>query len=308
MAAPVDIVLGIDVAKAQLDVAVWPTEDNRAALAGAGVARALQPAAGSHGRVRARRGGRPSVVVVKNPRLRAHGTWPRIGAQVLARFAADVRPPAAPGGGPAPAGPVRERRQLVELRVATQHRRRQVPPARRPRRDAHLALLRAELRELDWEVAAALQADPQLQSLRQHRHRPRGRRHLAGRSARSPAPASRLPPWSAWPPSRPRPLRTWPPWPPRGRLPAARPLQRPPPDHVGPSRDLTLDGPHSCSPPGEGARAAGALALDTFHSCSPGTGDGTGRSRGELCKGLSREREKERRACRSLEAAHRRCS
>ena len=89
-----------------------------------------------------------------------------------------------------------------------------------------------------------------------------------------------------------------------------RPLQRPLPkaDHLGSDRDLTLDGPHSCSPPGEGARAAGALALDTFHSCSPGTGDGTGRSRGELCKGLSREREKERRACRSLEAAHRRCS
>ena len=96
--------------------------------------------------------------------------WPRpIGwtPSVLARFAADVRPPVRPQPSKAVQhlrALVRERRQLVELRVATQHRRRQAPPARWPRRDAHLALLRAELRELDREVAAALQADPHLQA------------------------------------------------------------------------------------------------------------------------------------------------
>ena len=59
---------------------------------------------------------------------------------------------------------MRERRQVVALRVATQQRRRQAPPARRPRWDAHLALLRADLRELDRELAAALQADPAVQA------------------------------------------------------------------------------------------------------------------------------------------------
>ena len=187
MAAPVDIVLGIDVAKAQLDVAVWPTEDTwTVPRSPAGLRRlqarvqALQPtrivleATGGYERaVVAALPGLPVVVV--NPRqtrdfARAHGTLAktdRLDAQVLARFAADVRPPVRPQPSKAVQhlrALVRERRQLVELRVATQHRRRQVPPARRPRRDAHLALLRAELRELDREVAAALQADPQLQA------------------------------------------------------------------------------------------------------------------------------------------------
>ena len=187
MAAPVDIVLGIDVAKAQLDVAVWPTEDTwTVPRSPAGLRRlqarvqALQPtrivleATGGYERaVVAALPGLPVVVV--NPRqtrdfARAHGTLAktdRLDAQVLARFAADVRPPVRPQPSKAVQhlrALVRERRQLVELRVATQHRRRQAPPARWPRRDAHLALLRAELRELDREVAAALQADPQLQA------------------------------------------------------------------------------------------------------------------------------------------------
>ena len=77
--------------------------------------------------------------------------------------AADVRPPIRPQ----PSKAVQhlralmlERRHLAELRAATQQRRRPAPPARRPRRDAHLALQRAELRELDPELPAAPQADP----------------------------------------------------------------------------------------------------------------------------------------------------
>ena len=187
MAAPVDIVLGIDVAKAQLDVAVWPTGDTwTVPRSPDGLRRlqarvqALQPtrivleATGGYERaVVAALADRPVVVV--NPRqtrdfARAHGILAKtdaLDAQVLARFAADVRPPVRPQPSKAVQhlrALVRERRQLVELRVATQHRRRQAPPARRPRRDAHLALLRAELRDLDREVAAALQADPHLQA------------------------------------------------------------------------------------------------------------------------------------------------
>ena len=55
---------------------------------------------------------------------------------------------------------VRVRRHLMELRVAIQQRRHPAPPARRPRRDAHLALRRADLRELDQQPPAARPADP----------------------------------------------------------------------------------------------------------------------------------------------------
>ena len=185
MASPTDVAVGIDVAKAQLDVAVWPTEASwTVPRAPAGLRRlqarlqALQPtrivleATGGYERaVVAALPGLPVVVV--NPRqtrdfARAHGTLAktdRLDAQVLAQFAADVQPPVRPQPSQAVQhlrALVRERRQLVELRVAAQHRRRQAPPARRPRRDAHLALLTADLRELDRELVAALQADPDL--------------------------------------------------------------------------------------------------------------------------------------------------
>ncbi len=51
---------------------------------------------------------------------------------------------------------------MVALRAATHHPRRQAPPARRPRRtrrETHLARLRVELRELDRELPATLNAD-----------------------------------------------------------------------------------------------------------------------------------------------------
>ena len=187
MAAPTDIAVGIDVAKAQLDVAVAPSGATwTVPRSAAGLRRlraqlqarpptriVLEATGGYEGAVVTALAGLPVVVV--NPRqtrdfARAHGTLAktdRLDAQMLARFAAAVRPPLRPQ----PSKPVqhlralvRERRQLVELRVATQHRRRQAPRARRPRWDAHLALLRADLRELARELAAALQAAPQLQA------------------------------------------------------------------------------------------------------------------------------------------------
>ena len=86
---------------------------------------------------------------------------------MLACFVAEVRPPLRPSLSKAVQqlrALVRERRQLVDLRVALQHWRRQAPPARRPRWDTHLALLGADLRELDWELGAALAADPAVQA------------------------------------------------------------------------------------------------------------------------------------------------
>ena len=185
MASPGDVAVGIDVAKAQLDVAVDPSGATwTVPRSAAGLRRlraqvqALQPtrivleATGGYERaVVAALAGLPVVVV--NPRqtrdfARAHGTLAktdRLDAQALARFAADVRPPVRAQPSKAVQhlrALVRERRQLVDLRVALQHRRRQAPAARRPRWDAHLARLTADLQALDRELGTALQAEPHL--------------------------------------------------------------------------------------------------------------------------------------------------
>ena len=185
MPAPADVAVGIDVARQRLEVAVHPTgatwtvPRTRGGLHRLGAdLRARQPTrivleatGGYERRVVAALSGRPVVVV--NPRQTHHlaralgllAKADRSDARLLARFAAEVRPPLRP----APSKVVqhlrvlvRERRQFVELRVATQQRRRQARPARRPRWDAHLARQRADLRELDRELGAALQADPAL--------------------------------------------------------------------------------------------------------------------------------------------------
>ena len=187
MPAPADVAVGIDVAKQSLEVAVHPEGTSwtvprtrgglrrlRADLAARQPTRILLEATGGYERrVVAALTGLPVVVV--NPRQTHHfaralgllAKADRLDARMLARFAAEVRPPLRPAPSKAVQHLrtlVRERRQLVELRVAAQQRRRQAPPARRPRWDAHLALLRADLRELDRELAAALQADPAVQA------------------------------------------------------------------------------------------------------------------------------------------------
>ncbi len=187
MPAPADVAVGIDVAKQSLEVAVHPEgtiwtvprtrgglRRLRADLAARQPTRIVLEATGGYERrVVAALAGLPVVVV--NPRQTHHfaralgllAKADRLDARMLARFAAEVRPPLRPAPSKAVQHLrtlVRERRQLVELRVAAQQRRRQAPPARRPRWDAHLALLRADLRELDRELAAALQADPAVQA------------------------------------------------------------------------------------------------------------------------------------------------
>ena len=154
MASPTDVAVGIDVAKDGLDVAVWPTEASwTVPRAPAGLRRlqarlqALQPtrivleATGGYERaVVAALPGLPVVVV--NPRqtrdfARAHGTLAktdRIDAGVLARFAADVRPPVRPQPSKTEQALQRlsrRRRQLVKARVAEQQQRRHLAPAGR---------------------------------------------------------------------------------------------------------------------------------------------------------------------------------
>ena len=152
MAAHTDVAVGIDVAKARLDVAVEPTGATWTVPRSRGGLRRLQ------GQLQARRpsrivleasGGYERAVVAAlaaaglpvvrvNPRqirdfARAHGVLAktdRIDAGVLARFAAEVRPPLRPQ----PSAAVqdlqdlrRRRRQLVKARAA---------PSRSPPSDA----------------------------------------------------------------------------------------------------------------------------------------------------------------------------
>ena len=143
MAAPTDVAVGIDVAKAQLDVAVEPTGETwtvprsrgglrrlEGRLQALGPSRIVVEASGGYERlVVATLAAAGLPVVVVNPRqthdfARALGRLAktdRLDAQVLARFAAEVRPPLRPQ----PSAVVedlqilsRRRRQLVNDRAA----------------------------------------------------------------------------------------------------------------------------------------------------------------------------------------------
>ena len=187
MAAPTDLAVGIDVAKQRLDVAVHPTAATwtvprtrgglrrlRADLSALQPTRIVLEATGGYERrVVAALAGRPVVVV--NPRqthhfARAHGRLAktdRLDARVLARFAADVQPDVR--SQPSPAVQElqrlsRRRRQLVKTRVTEQQQRRHLTPAQRVGSDAFLALVTHLIQDLDRDLAAALQADPDLRA------------------------------------------------------------------------------------------------------------------------------------------------
>ena len=181
--------LGIDVARDYLDVAGHPTGATwRVANTPTGHAtlvrraRALPPT----GVVLEASGGFEQAVttaltdaglpvVVVNPRqvrdfARAHGILAKtdaLDARVLARFAAEVRPPVRPRPDAATThlhALVTRRRQLLTMRVMEQQRRRQAPPCLRPDLDAHLAWLTRRLARLDTQIARALQATPTLRT------------------------------------------------------------------------------------------------------------------------------------------------
>jgi transposase len=182
-AAPVAV--GIDVAKAHLDVAVWPGADQwRAPNDEAGVAAlgarlaALAPplvvleATGGLERLAAAAlaaAGLPVAVV--NPRqvrdfAKAVGQLAKtdaLDAQLLARFAADVRPPPRPLPDAAQqelAALLARRRQVVTMLTAERQRLGAALPAVRERVRAHGRWLERELAAVDDELGGALRASP----------------------------------------------------------------------------------------------------------------------------------------------------
>ena len=181
--------LGIDVARDDLEVAVYPTDAGwRVPNTPAGHARLVQwaqahqpvrlvlEATGGHERaVDAALDAAGLPVVVINPRqgrdfARSRNIQvktDRVDAQVLARFAAEVQPPLRPR--PSAASQelhalVTRRRQLLTARVAEQQRRPLASPVVRADIDANLAWLAQRLAALDAQIAAALQADAALRA------------------------------------------------------------------------------------------------------------------------------------------------
>ena len=189
MAAHTDLAVGIDVAKARLDVAVEPTGATWTVPRSRGGLRRLQ------GRLQALRpirivleasGGYERAVVVAlsaaglpvvrvNPRqtrdfARAHGVLAktdRIDAGVLARFAAEVRPPLRPQ----PSAAVqdlqdlsRRRRHLVTHRAAEQQRRHHDRAHLDLGFDPVAAALTAALEQVDRQLVVLVQAEPTLRA------------------------------------------------------------------------------------------------------------------------------------------------
>lgn len=188
MTDPAPCFVGIDVAKATLDVACEPGTPALArqfandppgiAALGAALA-ALRPAlvvleatgGYQHAVVAALAvAGLPTAVV--NPRqvrdfARSLGTLAKtdaLDAAVLARFAAAVRPTPRPLPDAATAAlqaVLTRRQQLLDMRVAEQNRLAAPPPAAiRPGVEAHIAWLTEQLADLDRELGEQIQASP----------------------------------------------------------------------------------------------------------------------------------------------------
>ncbi len=183
------VCLGIDVARDDLEVAVYPTDAGwRVPNTPAGHARLIRWAQTHHPArlvLEATGGYERAVdaalyaaglpVVVSNPRqvrdfARSRNILAKtdhVDAQVLARFAAEVQPPLRPR--PSAASQelhalVTRRRQLLTARVAEQQRRPLASPVVRADIDANLAWLAQRLAALDAQIAAALQADAALRA------------------------------------------------------------------------------------------------------------------------------------------------
>ena len=179
--------VGIDVARDHLDVAVHPpgptwqvpnTPRGHAALVEQAQAVpptgiVLEASGGYEQTVAAALHAADLPVAVVNPRqvrdfARAHGILAKtdtLDAQVLARFAAEVRPPvrALPDAATQHLDDlVTRRRQLLVMRGAERQRRRQASAAIQADIDAVLACLTDRLARLDTAIACAMQATPAL--------------------------------------------------------------------------------------------------------------------------------------------------
>jgi transposase len=182
---PSATVVGIDVSKAALDVAVRPAGGAwRAANDAPGIAAlvervaALAPACivleatgGLERGASAALAAAGLPVAVVNPRqvrdfAKATGKLAKtdaLAAAVLAHFAEAVRPAVRPlpdAAARALAELVTRRQQLVEMQTAERNRLGSLTGSRRERAQAHIAWLRQELAALEAELAAAIEASP----------------------------------------------------------------------------------------------------------------------------------------------------
>lgn len=178
--------VGIDVSKDHLDVHIRPTDEAfRVSYDDAGLAillarlRALSPTlivfeatGGYEVPLAATLASAELPVAIVNPRqIRHYGRaigqlakTDRLDARLIARFAEDVRPAARP----VPDEQARaltelmaRRRQLVEMLVAEQNRRRLVRDRRVQRQlDGHIAWLEEALRRLDHDLTTLVRATP----------------------------------------------------------------------------------------------------------------------------------------------------
>ncbi len=185
MAPSTDVNVGIDVAQRRLDVAVHPTgaawtvrrtrgglHRLRDRLAALQPTRVVLEASGGYERAVVTALADLPVVVV-NPRqvrdfARALGTLAKtdqLDARVLARFAAEVRPPRRPPLSKAERRLqtlARRRHQLVTARVTEQQQRRHLAPDELAGSDALLAVLTRLIQQADRDLAAVVQAEPTL--------------------------------------------------------------------------------------------------------------------------------------------------
>lgn len=188
MNEPAEVVVGIDVAKAALDVAVRPSGEQRhLSHDAAGIAElvgwlqslrpqpqllVLEATGGYEAPLVAELGVTGLPVAVVNPRqvrdfARATGRLAktdRLDAQVLAHFGQAVRPTPRPlptEEAQALAALVERRRQVVAMRTAEENRLGATRVAAvRARIQAHLAWLEADLRDIDDDLRQRLRASP----------------------------------------------------------------------------------------------------------------------------------------------------
>ncbi len=178
-------VVGIDVSKAHLDVAVrpsgaaWRTTNDAGGITDLiAQVTALRPTCvvleatgGLERTATAALAAAGLPVAVVNPRqvrdfAKATGRLAKtdaLDAAVLAHFGEAVRPTVRPvpdAHAQALAELITRRQQLVEMVSAEQHRRASLTGSRRARVERHLAWLRQELTDLEAELDAAVQASP----------------------------------------------------------------------------------------------------------------------------------------------------
>ncbi len=183
--ATTELFVGIDVAKAALDVAVRPSAeawrvDNEAEAIAALVTRlrtlaptliVLEATGGLEGPVTAALAAAGLPVVVVNPRqvrdfARATGTLAktdRLDAAVLAHYAAAVRPQPRPlpdATSRTLAAMLARRRQLIAMLTAERNRRLTTPPALQGELEEHIAWLAQRLGHLDGDIGHLIEQSP----------------------------------------------------------------------------------------------------------------------------------------------------